>query len=120
MSLIWITAQLIVARVDFGLTLALLRICDELYLVTIFMVSAAVHLQISSFMSRGQAWCFTALSQAASEGHTECLRLLLEAGADKDTRSFVRISTTVFRCAHVDYASFCLKNGALTRFSEEE
>ena len=35
---------------------------------------------------------FTALMCAAQEGHTDCLKALLEAGADKDAKSPVRQS----------------------------
>ena len=33
---------------------------------------------------------YTALIFAAARGHTECVRLLIDAGADKDTRDSVR------------------------------
>ena len=34
----------------------------------------------------------TALALAAEKGHTGCLRVLLDAGADKDATSSVRVS----------------------------
>jgi ankyrin repeat protein len=33
----------------------------------------------------------TALQSAAEKGHTDCVRLLLEAGADKETKDIVRV-----------------------------
>ena len=35
-------------------------------------------------------WGETALSKAAESGHTDCVRLLLDAGADRDTKNEVR------------------------------
>jgi hypothetical protein len=34
----------------------------------------------------------TALIQAAQNGHTDCVRLLVQAGADKDAKDNVRVS----------------------------
>jgi hypothetical protein len=36
-------------------------------------------------------WGATALSNAAANGHADCARLLLDAGADKDSKSDVRV-----------------------------
>ncbi len=38
---------------------------------------------------------WTALMRAAIEGHADCVRLLLDAGADKDARHNVRMSVGV-------------------------
>ena len=39
----------------------------------------------------------TVLTLAASKGHTDCVRLLLEGGADKEAKNSVRvIATSIF------------------------
>ncbi len=57
----------------------------------------------------------TALIFAAQNGHAECVRLLLEVGADKDAVDNVRgvILMGVCMCAHVSmYAFMCLLSDA--------
>ena len=54
------------------------------------MILVAIPL-VAPMAARGQTQSGrTALISAAFEGHTECVRLLLEGGADKDVKTTVR------------------------------
>ena len=51
--------------------------------------AAVLHLRRRRLMAAAQDG-FTALTWAVAKGHAECVRLLLDAGADKNARSKVR------------------------------
>ncbi len=50
----------------------------------------------------------TALTRAAAKDHSDCLRLLLEAGADKDAKNEVRASKVPVLC--LSFADFKVMN----------
>jgi hypothetical protein len=43
---------------------------------------------------------FTALIRAAQAGHADCVRLLLDVGADKDAKEYVRAARIIV-CVHL-------------------
>jgi ankyrin repeat protein len=49
---------------------------------------------------------YTALMLAAENGHIDCVRLLVDAGAGKEAKSTVRRQSLLFKCARLDITLF--------------
>ena len=70
-----------------------------------------------TFGRRRAQWGQTALMCAAHKGHTDCVRLLLDAGADTNAKMNVRVSAvTVCGCWAVVLGDWCERKHA-TRIS---
>jgi hypothetical protein len=50
---------------------------------------------------------WTVLMRATANGQVDCARMLLDAGADKDATSNVRVGRCVFCCASVSVLPCC-------------
>jgi ankyrin repeat protein len=77
---------------------------SSLFLILLIIVSAVLSTKkVSFFYLSRYRMCIDAISQfgettlfcAAANGHVDCARLLLEAGADMETKDSVRVSVPV-------------------------
>jgi hypothetical protein len=73
-------------------TIALMVVCSSHHIFFFFLNWFVYVLLFFSWQPRQRG--FTALMEAATNGHSDCVQLLLDAGADKDFLSAVRESVS--------------------------